>query len=217
MREQPSSSASPSPDPLPLLVAENVLFRGNGPYTFSVAGGECIGLCGESGVGKSQLLRAIADLIPWTGIVRLATVDSQAFPAPEWRRRVTMVPADPVWWYDLVGEHFPQDHPDLPALLAQVGFGPEVHDWEVTRLSSGEKQRLGLVRALLGGPQVLLLDEPTAALDGDNTARVEALLTALRLEQGLAMVMVSHDPGQLRRVASRIFVIERNGMRLLDS
>lgn len=168
-------------------------------------------------MGKSQLLRAIADLIPWTGIVRLTTVDSHAFPAPEWRRQVTMVPADPVWWYDLVGEHFPQNDPGLPSLLAQVGFGPEVHDWEVTRLSTGEKQRLALVRALMGRPKVVLLDEPTAALDGDNTARVEALLTALRLERGLAIVMVSHDPGQLRRVSSRIFVIERNGMRPLDS
>ena len=127
-----------------------------------------------------------------------------------------MVPAEPVWWYELVGEHLPMNDPLLPSLLDAVGFGPDVHTWEVTRLSTGEKQRLALIRALVGRPQVVLLDEPSSALDDGHTARVESLLTRLQAEQDLAVVMVSHDPAQLRRMASSIFVVEQRSIRLLD-
>ena len=75
------------------------------------------------------------------------------------------------------------------------------HRWPITRLSTGEKQRLALVRALLGAPDVLLLDEPTSGLDPDATAAVEALLRE-RLAAGLALILVTHDADLAARLGS---------------
>jgi hypothetical protein len=79
------------------------------------------------------------------------------------------------------------------------------------RCSTGEKQRLALLRSLMQGPAVLLLDEPTGNLDQDSTRRVEALLDDYRQQQSAALLWVTHDPEQIRRVARRSFTL-RNGL-----
>lgn len=161
--------------------------------------GSCLGISGPSGSGKSLMLRALADLDPHQGEIRLdgaAQIDT----APtDWRRQVAWVAAESAWWADTVKEHF--DHVD-PAAWKALGFGPETADWEVRRLSTGEKQRLGLLRALQNQPQVLLLDEPTSALDASNTERVENLISEYRASTGAAVIWVSHDPAQLDRVSA---------------
>ncbi len=81
-------------------------------------------------------------------------------------------------------------------------MGAEQFGGEVARLSTGERQRLALVRALVLDSPVLLLDEPTGPLDPESVARVEALL-AERLKLGAAMVLVSHDPAQSARLGGR--------------
>ena len=80
-------------------------------------------------------------------------------------------------------------------------------NWQVARLSTGEKHRLALLRALEQEPEVLLLDEPTTMLDAGTTERVEALLKA-RMMQGLSIVMVTHDPAQPERIAGRVMWLE---------
>jgi ABC-type iron transport system FetAB ATPase subunit len=75
----------------------------------------------------------------------------------------------------------------------------------VSRLSSGEKQRLALLRALSVGPEALLLDEPTANLDADSTAGVEAWLTGIARGKRLPVLWVAHDNNQIERVAQRLF------------
>ena len=75
-------------------------------------------------------------------------------------------------------------------------------EWPVARLSTGERQRLALVRALVQGPEVLLLDEPTGPLDAEATERVEALLRGA-LERGAGMLIVTHSPEQAARLARR--------------
>ncbi len=210
MQERPFTSVFHRPE-RPFLEVDEVAFLDNGPYSFFVATGECVGLSGRSGIGKTQLLRAIADLIPATGTVRLDGVAATTMAAPDWRRLVGMVPADPCWWHDRVGEHFPSGEAGemLLPLFNRLGFGREVLDWEVSRLSSGERQRLALVRALAVDPRVLLLDEPTSALDAHHVGQLEGLIAELRQNRRLAVVWVGHDPAQLNRVAARIFRVEK--------
>ena len=89
-------------------------------------------------------------------------------------------------------------------------------DWSVARLSSGERQRLALLRVLANRPPVLLLDEPTANLDEATTARVEALLKDYRTLHGAGVLWVSHDPQQLRRVADRHLRIADGRLQIVD-
>ena len=182
------------------------------PLDLHVAAGECIALRGPSGSGKSRLLRAIADLDPAQGSVSLGEEVRETMPAPHWRRRVGLLGAESQWWHDRVGDHFPAVDEER---LSRLGFSADVLQWEVSRLSSGEKQRLALARLLANEPEALLLDEPTANLDADNGARVEALVGQYREARSAAVIWIGHDPAQLARVAQRRFHIEER--RLLPS
>lgn len=162
--------------------------------------GECIALSGPSGSGKTRLLRAIADLDEGQGALLLDGRSRDAIDAPQWRRAVTLLPAESAWWFPRVGDHGSEWPADT---LAALGFGTEVLDWQVARLSSGERQRLALARALAIRPRVLLLDEPTANLDADNTRQTERLLAAWREDTGGGILWVSHDTAQRERVAAR--------------
>jgi len=82
-----------------------------------------------------------------------------------------------------------------------------VMQWQVSRLSSGEHQRLALLRLLSNRPKVLLLDEPTANLDPVNAQRVEKLLEDYRTQQKSSFLWISHDTQQIQRVAARHFVL----------
>jgi len=122
----------------------------------------------------------------------------------QWRRCVGLLPAESQWWHDTVGEHL--EDMDI-SLLNVLGFKQDVLAFEVMRLSSGERQRLALIRLLCNQPQALLLDEPTASLDPENTRRVEELLTDYRVQHQAAVIWVSHDPGQIKRLADRHYQI----------
>jgi ABC-type iron transport system FetAB ATPase subunit len=176
---------------------------GIAPLDLDLAEGECIAIGGPSGAGKSLLLRSIVDLDPNEGDVSLEGRARDAMPAPEWRHRIVYVPAEAGWWADRVASHF--DDPALAApLMVRLGLTADALDWQVARLSTGEKQRLAMVRAFLTAPRVMLLDEPTSGLDPEATAKVEALLHERRRE-GVAMMLVTHDADQAARMASRHF------------
>lgn len=162
-------------------------------------------LSGASGSGKSRLLRAIADLEPHQGQVWLHGLAHHSMPANRWRAQVMLVPAESQWWHDRVGEHLPE--PDKPA-LEELGFDESVLGWSVARLSSGEKQRLALLRALARRPQALLLDEPTANLDAENIQRVERFLQDWIARHQTPTLWVAHDPQQIARVADRHLSIQ---------
>ena len=172
-----------------------------GPLNFEVAEGQCVALMGASGAGKSLLLRAIVDLDPSRGAVALGGLDRGSMPASDWRKLVALVPAESGWWSDRVGDHFPC-HAGVAGLLDALALAGAL-DWEVARLSTGERQRLAIARAVCRNPQALLLDEPTASLDEAATRRVENLITDC-CQSGLAVLMVTHDPRQGRRMARRI-------------
>lgn len=165
----------------------------------AVPAGRVVCVSGTSGSGKSRLLRAVADLEPHGGEISLNGTSQGAVPAHQWRRQVVMVPADSQWWFDEVSAHFPEGAGErLPAAL---GFPADVMGWSVSRLSSGERQRLALWRALALEPQALLLDEPTANLDGDSTTNIENWLLDEIHRRQIAVLWVAHDPAQIHRVA----------------
>jgi len=194
-----------------MLQIENLAVPGLRPVTFSISDGECVAVRGPSGAGKTLLLRAIADLDPSSGSVRLDGIDRQAIPAPEWRRRVGYVPAEPGWWADRIGAHF-EDWAAATPLVQRLGLPAEAAAWPVARASTGERARLALVRALMAAPQVLLLDEPTAALDAASVAAAEALM-AERAGGGVSVLWVTHDAAQAARVAKRGLIVEDGQVR----
>ena len=177
----------------------------------TVAPGHILAISGASGSGKSRLLRALADLDPHRGQVALGTTACSDVRGHEWRRRVMLVPAESQWWAETVGEHFPARHVD-EGWRDALGFAGGVEDWSVSRLSSGEKQRLAVLRALAHGPQALLLDEPTANLDADSIVRVERLLTDAIRAHGWPVVWVTHDVAQIARVADNHLRIEGDSL-----
>lgn len=187
----------------------DVRLRGRGPFSLHIAPGECVSLSGPSGSGKSLLLRAIADLDPHEGQVLLDDTPSTLIPAPQWRKQVAMLPVESQWWFDVVGAHFPSDDCDW---LEPLGFTGEAMHWQVSRLSSGEKQRLALARALMNKPRVLLLDEATASLDPEATAAVEQIIADYRRDTDAAVLWVSHDAQQVARVGDRQLRLSPTGI-----
>ncbi|MEX0899272.1 MAG: ATP-binding cassette domain-containing protein [Gammaproteobacteria bacterium] len=188
-----------------LLCARGLHRLGLSPIDFDLPAGGCLGISGPSGVGKSVLLRMLADLDPHDGDVRLDGRSQQDTPPCEWRRQVALLAAESQWWEPRVRDHFVDGK--VP-LLDELGFEKDPADWEIQRLSSGERERLALARVLALAPRVLLLDEPTANLDEQNASRVERLIENWRRDAERAVVWVSHDREQLARVADQRLHLE---------
>jgi ABC-type iron transport system FetAB ATPase subunit len=166
------------------------------PIDLHLAAGECLALSGPSGSGKSRLLRALADLDPALGGVQLDGRDRLLFSGPEWRRKVGLLPAESGWWHERVGDHFERVD---KVLFNQLDLELNCLEWEVNHLS---KQ-----------PEVLLLDEPTANLDRHNIERVEILIESWRNTHHAAVLWVSHDPEQRRRIAKHAWRIVSGELR----
>ena len=184
-----------------------------GPVTLAVDAGDCLCISGASGSGKSLLLRAIADLDPHEGQLLLQGETATDMPANAWRTRIGLLPPESSWWLPQVKDHF---HNGMPVPLDRIGLSGDVLEQPVARLSSGEKQRLALMRLLSNRPQVLLLDEPTANLDPVNTGRVEAVIAEYLRAHQAAVIWVSHDPEQVARVANRYYEMCEGNLQARD-
>ena len=192
-----------------VLRLENLKVLHIGPVNLTVAAAEIVCLSGESGIGKSILLRAIADLIPYEGNVFLDEISAYEYPAPQWRKLVGLLPAESQWWKDSVGSHFKSRNSEL---MSSLGLTEKVFDWQVSRCSTGEKHRLAIARLLSNKPKCLLLDEPTGSLDAENTRRVECLIRQLSNDENLPVIWVSHSNEQISRIADRHFVVRDGGV-----
>lgn len=177
--------------------------------SLQIEAGEIVCISGESGSGKSRLLRAIADLDPHAGEVALGGDARAAVAAHCWRGWVMLVPAESSWWADTVREHFLEP---VAGSFAAFGVVDAAMDWQVSRLSSGEKQRLAVLRALSHEPRALLLDEPTANLDPDTTRQVESWLRDYVRRERIPVLWVAHDRGQIERVGDRHFAIRDHSL-----
>ena len=166
---------------------------------------------GPSGSGKSTLLRLLDRLAdPDEGRVRFRGTDVRELDPLALRREAVLVPQLPAPLPGTVADNVRYgpgllDRPvDPAAFLPPAGLDAEFAERDAARLSVGEQQRVMLARALALEPEVLLLDEPTAALDDAAKEGVERTLADLRGRAGLSLVVVTHDRGQAERLAERV-------------
>lgn len=157
-------------------------------------------MTGASGSGKTLLLRAIADLDEHEGVVRLQDMQASDIPPARWRRRVGMLPAEPAWWFETVRPHLPAEIDEHQ--MAGLGLTSTQLDRPISQLSTGERQRWALLRLLLNRPDILLLDEPTASLDRENTRRVESAVLDYVHKHDAAVLWVTHDESQIGRLGA---------------
>jgi UDP-glucose/iron transport system ATP-binding protein len=169
-------------------------------------------IVGPSGAGKTSLLRCLNRLEePQAGEVLLDGANIRTLDPTTLRKRVGMIFQTPILFqgsirsnlcYGLEGV----DDGALLETLDAVGLSRSFLERDSTALSVGQGQRVCIARALVRGPEVLLMDEPTSALDKDATARIEALIRDLA-EGGLAIVLVTHNLAQASRVAGRALLL----------
>jgi molybdate transport system ATP-binding protein len=185
--------------------------------------GRVTGLFGASGAGKTSLVNMIAGLLrPDRGIIAIdtETLDDTAHRVhiPAHRRRIGYVFQDARLFPHLdVRENLDYgrrmnrlaDDPTQRARVTDLLDIGGLLDRRPGRLSGGERQRVALGRALLAQPRLLLLDEPLGSLDEERKVEILPYLKRLRDEAGIPMVYVSHDPGEMRQLATDIVMLRR--------
>lgn len=187
--------------------------------SFGVRGGEVFGVIGPSGAGKTTLLRLLNGLeSPDRGRILIDGADASTGDVLALRRRVGMVFQAPALFPGLVSDNvryalalqgLPRDEQDCRgrASLQQVGLSAAFWERSAADLSQGEQQRVSIARAVVSGPEVLLMDEPTSALDPTSSARILSVVRSLNREFGVTIVFVTHLMQQAREVCGRALVL----------
>jgi oligopeptide/dipeptide ABC transporter ATP-binding protein len=194
--------------------------------SFAVGAGQVLGLVGESGSGKSTIARAVLRLVePTAGSIQvlgqnIAELDARAMRSL--RSSMQIVFQDP--WTSLnprmtigglveeplllhgMGSRAAR-HERVLRVLGRTGLNSNVLARYPAQLSGGQLQRVGIARALVTGPKLLILDEPTSSLDLSVRAGILALLSELREEFAIAMLFITHDLGTLRLIADSVMVL----------
>jgi peptide/nickel transport system ATP-binding protein len=188
--------------------------------SFEVARGEAFGIVGESGSGKSTVLRALSGLNrSWSGRMVVDGEPQAASRTRAFHRHLQMVFQDP--YASLHPRHtvdralaeplrihgIGEREPRILRALREVGLGPEHRFRYPHQLSGGQRQRVAIARALILEPGVLLLDEPSSALDVSVQAEILNLLQRLRRERTLTYVLVSHNLAVVAHLCSRVAVM----------
>jgi oligopeptide transport system ATP-binding protein len=193
--------------------------------SFELAAGESLGLVGESGSGKSSIARALLRLIPASGRVlfqgrdllllqgselravreHLQIVFQDPLGALDPRMTVAELVAEPLLEFRRASIH--QHRMLVTQMLERVGLGAELLPRYPHQLSGGQAQRVGVARALMLGPQLLICDEPVAALDVSIKSQIANLLRDMRDELRLALLFIAHDLATVRYLCDRVMVL----------
>ncbi len=209
---------------------EHLSFRYNGidvlqDITFAARKGDYIGLVGPNGSGKTTLVKAILGIAaPFQGRVRLFDRDLQGF--SEWSR-VGYLPQSlsffnpyfPSTVKEIVSlgllsrKRFPKvltraDDDAIERVLARLNISG-IRYSPIGELSGGQKQRVLIARAIVNDPDLLILDEPTTALDPDGREVFFAVLKQLNTERGTVIILVTHDIGSIGEYANKLLYVDR--------
>jgi sulfonate transport system ATP-binding protein len=197
-----SSSTNPSPA---VLVSGLRRAYGNRAVienlSLCIERGEFVALLGESGCGKTTLLRALAGLDPIQG----GRIVAPRWPAVVFQEH-RLLPWDTLWRNVSLGLEVPNPRERAAAALAEVGLGDRLDDWP-RNLSGGQAQRVALARALVQQPELMLLDEPFAALDALTRIRMHELVRELVANHRPGVLLVTHDVDEAIALADRILVM----------
>lgn len=191
--------------------------------SFEVAENQILGVVGESGCGKSTLAKVLTRLEDFSaGEIRFAGKDLQSFSRKEFPHQIQMVFQDPYQslnprkkaWEIIADPLFVSEglsrregRERALAMMEKVGLRPETSERYPHQFSGGQRQRLGIARALMLRPKLLILDEPVSALDVSIQAQVLNLLLSLQREFQLSMIFISHDLSVVKHISDRMLVL----------
>lgn len=209
----------------PLILVENVSFSFNGleviqNVSFAISPGDFVALIGPNGSGKTSLIRIILGILkPSTGRIVLLGEELSQF--TQWQRigyvpqkATHMDPYFPASVREVVAmgllskKRFPriftrQDEAAIDRALDQVDM-KALKNRRIGELSGGQQQRVFIARAIVNGPDVLFLDEPTAGVDADTQARFYEMLADLNRKEGLTIVLITHDFGIITKHVNKV-------------
>ena len=195
--------------------------------SFDIRAGETLGVVGESGCGKSTLARAILNLIPATsGSILWMGQEMNGASKRDWlavRKDVQMIFQDPLASLDprmtiaqIIAEPLRTHRPDMPdsevmqrvqSMMLQVGLTQQQINRYPHEFSGGQCQRIGIARALVLEPKLIICDEPVSALDVSIQAQIINLLKELQKSMGLALIFIAHDLAVVKHISNRILVM----------
>ena len=198
-----------------------------GGVDFTLAPGETLGVVGESGCGKSTLARALIGLVPaegqaeWIDGTDLLALSPRQMMA--YRSDIQMIFQDPLASLNprmtvgqIISEPLTTHRPDLPRaevkdrvrqMMTRVGLLPNQINRYPHEFSGGQCQRIGIARALIVEPRLIICDEPVSALDVSIQAQVINLLIRLQRDLGLALVFIAHDLSVVKHISDRVMVL----------
>jgi ABC-type glutathione transport system ATPase component len=187
--------------------------------------GECLGVIGHSGSGKSSLIRAIAGLVPASGELKLLDLNplEKKLKASD-RKRIGVIfqdsslslnprmtvwrnVAEPLLAHNLVSNR-KQARQQAERLLERVRLDLSVAESYPRELSGGQRQRVNIARCLSLNPELVLADEPTSSLDRETEQEILDLLLELRASHSLTLVVVSHEIGVIKKMSDSILVLD---------
>ena len=195
--------------------------------SFDLKAGETLGVVGESGCGKSTLSRAILNLIPAThGEIVWMGKDLSGATTKQWhsvRRDIQMIFQDPLASLDprmtvgqIIAEPLREHRPGMSkdemnqrvrAMMGKVGLREQMINRYAHEFSGGQCQRIGIARALIVEPKLIVCDEPVSALDVSIQAQIVNLLKSLQQEMKLALIFIAHDLAVVKHISDRVMVM----------